>query len=174
MTVATIDLVNHLDLVNQIAEEYIKGNSESVIAKTMDLKRTEVVRALDEWRAMIAGNDQIRQRAGEALAGADKHYNLLIKQTYEVIDEATLVGNLSAKTNGIKLVLDIESKRIEMLQKAGLLENKELAEQMIENERKQALIIKILQEVPGQCQYCKPKIVQRLTELAGDDEALVV
>ena len=30
--------------------------------------------------------------------------------------------------------MDIESKRIEMLQKAGLLENKELAEEMMEIE----------------------------------------
>ena len=80
---------------------------------------------------MASDNAIIRARAKEALAGADTHYNKLITKAYEVIDDATTTANLGAKTSAIKLVLDIESKRIDMLQKAGLLENKELAEEML-------------------------------------------
>jgi len=40
--------------------------------------------------------------------------------------------------------MDLEKTRIDMLQKAGLLENKELAEEMLEIERKQDILVGIL------------------------------
>ena len=94
-----------------------------------------VVQHINEWKVMASANDAIRARAKEALAAMDAHYGKLITKTYEVIDEASMTNNLSAKTQAIKLVVDIEKARIEMLQKAGLLENKELAEEMIQIEK---------------------------------------
>jgi len=122
------ELIQHLDEVNQVVTEYLKGNDPTVISKELDIPRTRVVSLINEWKVMASANDAIRARAKEALVGADTHYTKLITKAYEVIDEASLSTNLTAKTAGIKLVLDIESRRIDMLQKAGLLENKELAE----------------------------------------------
>ena len=122
------ELIQHLDEVNQVVTEYLKGNDPTVISKELDIPRTRVVSLINEWKVMASANDAIRARAKEALVGADTHYTKLITKAYEVIDEASLSTNLGAKTAGIKLVLDIESRRIDMLQKAGLLENKELAE----------------------------------------------
>ena len=125
------DLVLHIEEINQVASEYIKGKDASAISKELDIPRNRVLGLLNEWRDMIANNEVVRVRAREALAGADQHYNHLIRQAYEVIEDATTTANLSAKTAAIKLVMDIESKRIDMLQKAGLLENKELADQIL-------------------------------------------
>ena len=113
---------------------------------------------------MVSDNTAIRARAKEALASADEHYSRLISQAYEVIEEATTTANLSAKTNGIKLVMDLESKRIEMLQKAGLLENKELAEEMLEIERRQDILMGILKDVAAEHPEIRDKIMKRLSE----------
>ena len=113
---------------------------------------------------MVSDNTAIRARAKEALASADEHYSRLISQAYEVIEEATTTANLSAKTNGIKLVMDLESKRIEMLQKAGLLENKELAEEMLEIERRQDILMGILKDVAAEHPEIRDKIMTRLSE----------
>ena len=168
------DVMLHLDEVNRVASEYVKGNTEIQISKSLDIPRTRVVRLLDEWRGMIANNDAIRARAREALATADQHYNRLIQKAYEVIDGAESQGDLGEKRQSLKLILEIENKRIEMLQKAGLLENKEIAEELMESERKMEVLVKILREVSGQCDHCKVEVTRRLADVAKPDEVITV
>ena len=174
MTNTEIELVNHLDEVNRVVEEYLKGNDPTKISKTLDLPRTRVVAHLNEWKALASANDAIRARAKDALVGADAHYTKLIKQAYEVIDDATTTANLNAKTAGIKLVMDIEARRIDMLQKAGLLENKELAEEMIEIERKQEVLVGILRDIASTHPEVRDLIMQRLSLIAKDGEVVTI
>jgi len=159
------DLVKHLDLVNSVATEYLKGLDASEISRQLDIPRPKVMTLLNDWRAMASNNQAIHARAKEALAGADQHYSSLIKKAYEVIDVADTNTNLGAKTQAIKLIADIESKRLEMLQKAGLLDNKEIAEQIIEMERKQEVLMKILKEVASKHPEVREEIMRRLSEI---------
>ena len=167
-------LTQHLDKVNKVVGEYLKGSDPTKISKQLDIPRTKVVQYLTEWKQMASANDTIRARAREALAAADEHYSRLITQTYEVIDEATTIGDLRSKNTSIKLVMDIESKRIEMLQKAGLLENKELAEEMMEIERKQDILKQILMDIASEHPEIRDKIMKRLSDVAKGAETITV
>ena len=164
-----LEIVNHLDEINKVVEEYLKGNDPTKIAKTLDLPRTRVVAHLNEWKVLASANDAIRARAKEALVGADAHYTKLIKQAYEVIDDATTTANLNAKTAGIKLVMDIEAKRIDMLQKAGLLENKELADEMVEIEKRQEVLIGILKDIASEYPEIRDEIMKRLSSISKNN-----
>jgi hypothetical protein len=166
--------VEHLDEVNKVVEKYLQGNDPTQISKELALPRQKVVAHIKEWQLMAADNALIRARAKEALVAADTHYNKLITKAYEVIDEATTIANLGAKTAGIKLVLDIESKRIDMLQKAGLLENKELAEEMLEIERRQDILKDILKDIAAEHPEVRDKIMRRLSEVSRNDEVITV
>ena len=168
------ELIQHLDEVNQVVTEYLKGNDPTVISKELDIPRTRVVSLINEWKVMASANDAIRARAKEALAAADTHYSKLVSRTYEVIDEASMTNNLSAKTAAIKLVMDIESKRIDMLQKAGLLENKELAEEMMEIERRQEVLVLILKDIASEYPQIRDEIMRRLSSFAKDNEVITV
>ena len=167
-------LVEHLDQVNKVVEEYLKGNDPTKISKELAIPRVRVVALIDEWRSMAADNAIIRARAKEALVAADAHYNRLINKAYEVIDDATTTANLNAKTSGIKLVLDIESRRIDMLQKAGLLENKELAEEMIEIENRQSVLVGILRDIAAEHPEIRDKIMHRLSDVARQGEVITI
>ncbi len=158
-------LVDHLDLVNKVASEYLKGLDASEISKALNIPRVKVTELLTDWRVMAANNQAIHARAKEALAGADQHFSSLIKKAYEVIDSADTTANLTAKTTSIKLIADIESKRLEMLQKAGLLDNQELADELLETERKQEILIGILKEVTSSCESCRPKVLTKLSQV---------
>ncbi len=166
--------VEHLDEVNKVVEKYLAGNEPTQISKELAMPRQKVVGYINEWRAMAADNAAIRARAKEALVGADTHYSKLIAKAYEVIDEATTVANLGAKTAGIKLVMDLESKRIDMLQKAGLLENKELAEEMLEIENRQEILVGILKDIAAEHPEVRDKIMRRLSEASRDKEVITV
>jgi hypothetical protein len=166
-------LAKHLDEVNTVVAEYLKGNDPTKISKELSIPRQRVVSLISEWQAMASDNAAIRARAKEALVAADTHYGHLIGKAYEVIDEASTTANLNAKTAGIKLVLDIESRRIDMLQKAGLLENKELAEEMMEIERKQDILKGILQDIAADHPEIKDKIMRRLSEVSKNSNETV-
>lgn len=168
------DLIKHLDQVNQVVEEYLKGNDATVISKDLAIPRTRVVQLINEWKVMASANDAIRARAKEALAAADTHYSKLISKSYEVIDEASMTNNLGAKTAAIKLVMDIESKRIDMLQKAGLLENKELAEEMVEIEKRQEVLMSILKDIASEYPEVRDEIMRRLSSISKDKEVITV
>ena len=174
MTDAEIEIVRHLDEVNKVVEEYLKGNDPTKISKTLSLPRTRVVAHLNEWKALASANDAIRARAKDALVSADAHYTKLIQQAYEVIDDATTTANLNAKTTAIKLVMDIESKRIDMLQKAGLLENKELAEEMVEIEKRQEVLVGILRDIASEHPEVRDLIMSRLSTIAKEGEVITI
>jgi hypothetical protein len=168
------NLVEHLDKVNKVVEEYLKGSEPTQISKELDIPRQKVVTYINEWKQMASDNAAIRARAKEALVGADTHYNKLINKAYEVIDDATTTANLSAKTAAIKLVLDIEARRIDMLQKAGLLENKELAEEMLEIERKQDVLVNILKDIASEHPQIRDEIMRRLSAVSKDKEVITI
>jgi hypothetical protein len=168
------DLVKHLDQVNQVVTEYLKGSDPTKISKELTIPRTRVVELINEWKVMASANDAIRARAKEALAAMDAHYGKLITKSYEVIDEATMTNNLSAKTQAIKLVVDIEKARIDMLQKAGLLENKELAEEMVEIEKRQETLVAILRDIASEHPEIRDLIIHRLSSVAKDGEVITI
>jgi NADH:ubiquinone oxidoreductase subunit E len=168
------NLIEHLDKVNRVVEEYLKGSEATQISKELDIPRQKVVGYINEWKQMASDNAAIRARAKEALVGADTHYNKLINKAYEVIDDATTTANLSAKTAAIKLVLDIEARRIDMLQKAGLLENKELAEEMLEIERKQDVLVNILKDIASEHPQIRDEIMRRLSAVSKDKEVITI
>ena len=168
------ELIEHLDEVNKVVTEYLKGQDPTKISKELDIPRTRVVSLINEWKVMASANDAIRARAKEALAGADTHYTKLITKAYEVIDESSMTNNLSAKTQAIKLVMDIEKSRIEMLQKAGLLENKELAEEMVEIERRQEVLVEILRDIASTHPEVRDLIMKRLSQIAKEGEVITI
>lgn len=167
-------MVDHVDLMNKVVSKYLEGNDETKISKQLNIPRQKVVSFLGEWRLMASNNAAIRERAREALVAADTHYSKLIKQAYEVIDDATTTANLGAKNAAIKLVLDIESRRIEMLQKAGLLENKEMAEEMMEIERKQDILSNILKDIARDYPAIRDDLMRRLSSVAKEGETITI
>lgn len=168
------DLIGHLDQVNRVVGEYLKGSDPTKISKELAIPRQKVVAYLDEWKLMAADNAAIRARAKEALVVADTHYSKLIEKAYEVIDEATTTANLSAKSGAIKLVMDLESRRIDMLQKAGLLENKELAEEMMQIEERQQVLINILKDIAAEHPEVRDKIMRKLSSATKNGETVTI
>ena len=166
--------VEHLDEMNKVVEKYLQGEDPTQISKQLALPRQKVMAHITQWRVLASDNAAIRARAKEALVGADTHYNKLISKAYEVMDDATTVANLGAKTAAIKLVMDIERTRIDMLQKAGLLENKELAEEMIEIERKQDILVDILRDIASEYPQVRDEIMKRLSRVSKEQEVITI
>lgn len=169
-----LEIADKFDNMNRVVEELLKGNNPSQIAKSLSMKRGEVVELLDFWRTIVHNDNAIRERAKEALAGADQHYAMLIQRAWETVEQADQNSQLNIKAQSLKLIADIEGKRIEMLQKAGLLENNEMAAQILDTERKQEILMGILKDVTANCNHCKVEVAKRLGEATRKTEEIII
>ena len=133
---AEIELADHFDRMNKVVSELLKGNNPTQIATLTGFKRAEVVELIDEWKSVVHNDQNARERAKEAVSGADQHYAMLIKEAWKTVEDADTQGALAVKSGALKLIADIETKRIAMLQSVGVLENNEIASQIVETERK--------------------------------------
>ena len=166
-----IELADRWERINKVVDLFLKGTTNpNQIAKITGFKRIDVQDYLNEWRSVIQSDRQVQMRAREALAGADRHYSMLIEEGWDVINQSSTMGDLAKKATGIKLVADIQQKQIDMLQKAGLIEDTEMATQIIETERKQEVLVKILKEIVSECDHCKKEVFQRLESVTGQAE----
>jgi len=170
----SIELAGQFDQMNTVVEELLKGNTPNQIAKRLDITRAQVENHIKTWKDFIHDNQAIRDRAKEALAGADEHYSMLIKEAWDVVNEAGVASELNTKNSALKLIADIESKRIDMLNKAGVLEDNSMADQILESERKQTVLVNILRDVTSSCEHCKWEVAKRLSEVTGQIEAVVI
>jgi hypothetical protein len=169
-----IELADHFDRMNKVVEELLKGNNPTQIASVTGFKRAEVLDLIDEWKQVVRNDHTARDRAKEAVSGADQHYAMLIKEAWRTVEDADQAGQLNVKATALKLIADIEGKRIGMLQEVGLLDNAELATQLAETERKQDILVKILKEVTATCPKCKMEVAKRLSQITGVVEAVVI
>jgi hypothetical protein len=169
-----IELADHFDRMNKVVEELLKGNNPTQIATVTGFKRAEVLGYIDEWKEVVRNDSGARDRAKEAISGADQHYAMLIKEAWKTVEDADQSGQLNVKATALKLIADIEGKRIGMLQEVGLLDNQELASQVAETERKQDILVKILKEVTATCPKCKMEVAKRLSQITGVVEPVVI
>lgn len=160
--------------MNRVVEEMLKGKSPKDIANELQMSRALVLELIDEWKQIIHHDNGIQVRAREALAGADQHYAMIIERAWETVEQADQNQQLNIKTQALKLVADTEQKRLDMLNKAGVLENSELAEQLLDTERKQKVLVDILKEVTADCDKCKFEVARRLSAVTGQVEAVRV
>jgi hypothetical protein len=99
---------------------------------------------------------------------------MLIKEAWKTVEDADQAGQLNVKATALKLIADIEGKRIGMLQEVGLLDNAELAIQIAETEKKQEILVKILKEVTASCPKCKMDVAKRLSQITGIVEPVII
>ena len=169
-----IELSDHFDRMNKVVAELLKGNNPTQIATLTGFKRAEVVELIDEWKTVVYNDNGSKERAKEAISGADKHYSMLIKEAWKTVEDADTQGQLSVKAGALKLIADIETKRITMLKEVGILDNAEMAAHIAETEHKQEILVKILKEVTASCPKCKMDVARRLSQISGVVEPIEI
>lgn len=162
------DLVQYYDTMNRVVEEMLKGHNPTEIARILGLKRVQVTELIEQWQNIARNSNEIQDRASDAIYGADQHYSMIIQRMWETVEQVDNLTDYRTKNSVLKSIADVEQKRIDMLQKAGLLENQDLARQIVENEQKQEAIMAILREVAADCDHCRANILKRLSDISQD------
>jgi hypothetical protein len=158
----------HFERMDLIVTEYLKGRSVREIAKTVDMASTTVNSYLKEWRGLASNNELMKERATLALRNVDTHYDKLINTAYGILADAELANSLTQRLAVVKAIADMEKVRIDLLQKAGVLEDNQMANQIMETERKQAILVEILKDTVGPCPRCRGIVQEKLSKITND------
>jgi hypothetical protein len=99
---------------------------------------------------------------------------MIIRELWETMEQADLNNDFKLKATVLKSLADVEGKRVDLLQKAGLLDNQQIGDEVIEMEKKHEILIGILREVTSDCPHCKVEVARRLSSVTGKTETIVV
>jgi hypothetical protein len=174
----TVDIYDSepFQLMEKVADLSMEGKSELAIARALGIKRTEVVNHLRQWHALLANDKFAKDAARDRLNQMVEHYDRLIAKLYDLYNDLQLLPtnhqNASQINTTLKNIADFEKTRVDLLQKAGLLEGEELGNELADMERKQGLLIDILRN--ELCERCTPLVRRRLSEVTGKVEVIQV
>lgn len=160
---------------DKVADRYLKGNrNPTAIAKELKIPRAEVIKYIDEFKAVARNDTDVKERAREALVEADASLQLVVDRLWETVEQADDAADLKTKTTALKNITDAQVKIVETLQKAGLYDDASLGDELAEMEEKQQVLISILKEVSGTCDNCKFEVARRLRKVTGNVEPVDV
>lgn len=163
---------NRFELMEKVAERTLMGHSPTSISKELGIKRVEVLELQEDYRVALSQDTQARDMARDHLNMMVAQYDDLIKRLYDLIEEIDqLPWNAAAaaqKNGAIKGIAELAAKRVDALQKAGLLDSAELGDELAKFEEDKELIISILKDL---CVVCQPKVANRISRLMGDSAA---
>ena len=150
--------------MHRVVEMYLKGETNATkIAKGLSLPRKDVLEYISAWREIAKSNEKIKDRAAEALTAMDRHYDMIIKEYWTIIDDRTV--DLKTKATALKNVADIEAKRQETLQKAGLYDDAGITEELVQMQEYTDNIKGVLLSVVKEYPETKVFIMEKLSSI---------
>lgn len=166
----TLTAVDHYDeSMERIIELDLQGLNATQIAKETGLQRKVVVASLQEIKAAWQNDAEARDLARDHLNKLVKHYDILIKKSYDLMDEIDALNmshQVAAQKNAIlRTIGDFEAKRVDVLQKAGLLESAEIGDEIAQWEEEKQSMLSILRDL---CTVCQSKVGNRIMKLNGE------
>lgn len=162
--------------MEKVADLSMRGINPTEIAKTMGLQRKMVIELFNEYKDTLSRDSQARDMARDHLHIMVKHYDGLMKKYYDLLSKIQaeqFSHQIAGQENAaLKAIADLEAKRLDALQKAGLLDANDLGDELAEMEEKQAVLIDILRN--DLCPNCKHDVVRKLQKVSNVVEAVVV
>lgn len=154
----------------------LKGTSEYTVARRLGLKVVEVKSLWSEYKERINSDSLARDAARDHLNLMVKQYDELIYKANENLDNLENMPfdeKISGQINTtIKTIGELQSKRVDALQKAGLLDAHDLGDELAEREEREEMIIGILKD--DLCSPCKIVVRDKISKLTGQVQGTVV
>lgn len=162
--------------MERVASHMLKGHSEFKTARDLGLKVVEVRGLWNSYKERL-DNDTLSRDA------ARDHLNLMIVQYDELIvslhqnlkdlDALEYDEKISAQRNAtVKNIADMQAKRVDLLQKAGLLDAGELGDELAEREKQEQILVDILRN--DLCDDCRAVVAVKLQGVTKNVEATAV
>jgi len=174
MSSQELEIQDRYDRMNQVVQAHVEGLTETQIAKRLGFKRAEVVGFLDEYKEYAKDNKMLQDRAFEVVHDYDQGQNRVISEAWELHSEAKDAGDMKLQATIQKNIADMQSKRVEVLQKVGMYAAMDMGDQIAEQEEKIQILMQLLKEIKEEHPEVAIKIAKALTKVSGEPETVMV
>lgn len=177
MTLPAVIDTDAFDRIKEVADLYVQGvTSPYTISRRLGIKAVEARQAIEQWHEIIQNDPASQDEARDALNVMLQRYDKLLEEANENLKNLKSMifdEKVSAQINAtMKNIADFDAKRVDLLQKAGLLDAHDLGDELVEREEREALILGILRD--DLCGDCKITVRDKLSTLSGTVEGTVV
>lgn len=159
-----------------VAELAGKGWKPMAISKELGIPFAAVKKNIELWEEILRNDIESKDAARDYLNRMVDSYDTLLKKSHENLDNLKNMSfdeKVSAQINAtLKNIADFEAKRVDALQKAGLLDSHELGDELAEREQREAQLIEILRN--DLCNNCKSVVAVKLQSLTNQVEVVQV
>lgn len=170
---APVSLEERRDDFDKVAEIWLTGSkSAKVIAKQLSLTPAYAEDLITELRHRMQNDEEIRFRAREAVLEFDTQFDRVLTKMHQLSDDAEAEGDLKTRATVLKNIADTTARRVEVMQKSGLLANMDLADQMAEQEAQIEAISTMIKDIVKSYPELKGEVARRLGEILGRAEAV--
>jgi intein-encoded DNA endonuclease-like protein len=162
-----LDVIRQAEKESQVISLYASTYDTAHIIKETGLKKSQIEEILRSYRQYAMQDKVLREMSRETVIKTKLHYDQLIQKMYDAVAVANDNGDYKSEMQGVKAIADIEKQRVDFMQKAGMLADNEIGDQIVESERKQRIIIDILKDISKQYPKIGLEIQERLKEVTG-------
>jgi hypothetical protein len=162
--------------VERVANHMLKGHSEFKTARDLGMKVVEVRALWDQYKDLLEHDTFARDAARDYLNLMVVQYDELIAGLHQnMADLDTLEYDVQTSNQRVataKAIADMQAKRVDAMQKAGLLDQGDLGDELAEREKQEAALIDILRN--DLCEECQAKVAHKLQKITGQVEAVQI
>src|ERR1044072_7087418 len=167
-----LEVIRAAEREEKIVSLYARAVPISQIVKETGVTKKEVEFVLQEYRKYAMQDKMLREMSRETVLKTRQHYDDLIQQLYGAVEMANAAGDYKAEMSGIKAIADIEKQRVDFMQKAGMLADNELGDQLMEAERKHEIIMRVLKDLMRKYPSVGVEFQEMLREATGTLEGV--
>jgi hypothetical protein len=162
-----LDIIRQAELEQKVISLYASTMPIVQVAKEAGITKKQVEEILAGFRKYAMQDRVLREMSRETVLKTRQHYDDLIQQMYDVAKIAEAEGDSKLRLSALNSITTTEKQRVDFMQKAGMLADNEIGDQLVESERKQQIIIDILRDISKQYPKIGLEIQNRLRELTG-------
>lgn len=162
--------------MEEVAKHMLKGHSEFKTARDLGIKVVEVKALWVSYKERLDQDLYARDAARDHLNLMIVQYDELITalhDNYKDLESMAFDEKVSAQRNTTaRNIADMQAKRVDLLQKAGLLDQGDLGDELAEREKQEQYLIDILRN--DLCPECQSVVAVKLQKITGQVEATQV
>ena len=167
-----LESVEYYEQMNKVVTALLKGETNpTALARQLGMTRVAVMDYMEDWKSIARNDSDIKERAKESLSNMDRHYDLIIKEMWDVVEDGGV--DLKTKAGTLNQIAGVEAKRQETLQKAGLYDDAGLADELVETQEKAQAIKELLREIASKYPATKTDILEGLSRIFNERIVIV-
>lgn len=155
------------DIKNLVVKMTAEGRKPSEISRETGLSLREQREINDDFRALARSSKYVQERSKEIIGYSDVHFSSIIDRLNEVEESAKLNGDDKLRADVLSKLITAEGKRVDFLQKAGIINDQGIAGELAAREQRESEIIAILMKAKGKYPEAIAWIYSELQRLDG-------